>query len=361
MTWRYLGPPLDPIDTKESVAAATFCAVIVVHNMAQFLPEALDSVFGQTRDADQVIVCDDASDDNIDVALAPYRSRIELIRRASRGGEGTARNAALARTSCTYLATLDGDDVWHPQRLEAFHEVVTARPDFDIVASDLEEFGPEARPSPPAEDTFPTQDQRDLILERNFLPAPALKVAALLGVGGFDGELSYGPDWECYARMLCRGARAALVPDRLYFYRRWRGQQSADGGRVLLGNISVLRKIAEDPHLTKPRTHRLLAPRARSGRGGARPHSAYRTTPRDAAEDASVRRAGDAFADARYVDLCGEIRDLANTTTQISTTAAMFASEIRRLAQLFASSSGVVRPNAATTTTGASRRSAPFT
>jgi hypothetical protein len=147
--------------------------------------------------------------------------------------------------------TLDGDDSWHTQRLEAFAWAARVRPDFDIITSDLLEFGPQAQATPPAAEQFPITAQRDLILDRNFLPAPAIKVAALRAVGGFDESLTYGPDWEAYARMIVRGSAAALVPERLYHYRRWRGQQSADTRRVLEGNVAVVSRMARYPELSR--------------------------------------------------------------------------------------------------------------
>jgi glycosyltransferase involved in cell wall biosynthesis len=239
-----VAPPQAEVDPQPRSTSPTLAVVVAVHNMAAQLGTALRSVFDQTVPAHEVVVCDDGSTDDIDAALAPYRDRVTLLR-IPHGGEGAAKNAAVGATSSDFVVILDADDEMDPRRLEAFAWLGRARPDLDIMVTEVEQFGPEA-PNPPwrLAPTFPATDQRREILRWNFLPAPALRRRALLDAGGFDEDLAYGPDWACHIRMVLRGSSAGLVLAPLYRYHRWPGQQTADQERVLHGRIAVLEQVA---------------------------------------------------------------------------------------------------------------------
>lgn len=247
-TWHYLAPPARG---STQGAAPTLGVLITAHNIAAFLPAALASVFAQTLPPDEVVVCDDASHDDVEGAVEPYSPRLRLVRRATNGGEGAAKNSAVGALSTDVVVVLDGDDEMAPRRLEALGWLAAARCDLDILTTEWEEFGP-ARPTSPwsLAEHFPMEDQRNSILQWNFLPAPAIRRRALLAVGGFNEDLRYGPDWELHARMLVRGSRAGLITAPLYRYRRWSGQQTSDRRRVLDGRVDVVSLIARDPLLT---------------------------------------------------------------------------------------------------------------
>lgn len=95
--------------------------VIAVRDQAQFLGEAIDSVFAQTRPVHELIVVDDASvDSTADVA----RSRgIEPLAGPGRG-PAIARNIGAAQATGEFLCFLDGDDRFTPGRNEALIESI---------------------------------------------------------------------------------------------------------------------------------------------------------------------------------------------------------------------------------------------
>lgn len=249
MTWPpYLAPAGPEADPPVPV---TIGVLVTACNVAHLLPETLASVDAQTRAPDEVVVVDDASDDDVAAAVAPWADRVLLVPRAVRGGEGAAKNTGARALSTDVVVILDGDDAMHPRRLEALARVCSLRPDLGIVTTEWEEFGPAAQESAwRLADHFPTHAQREAVLTWNFMPAPALRRDELLAAGGFDEHLRYGPDWECYVRMMLRGSQAGLVTEPLYRYRRWSGQQTADVERVLRGRVQVAEGIAGLPGLT---------------------------------------------------------------------------------------------------------------
>jgi glycosyltransferase involved in cell wall biosynthesis len=106
------------------------CTVIVpTFNRARFIGEALDSILGQTRRPDQVIVVNDGSTDGTLSVLDAYSSRIEVVSKPN-GGKAAAINTAmpLAGGDCVWI--FDDDDVALPdalqRHLEALEEDVEA-------------------------------------------------------------------------------------------------------------------------------------------------------------------------------------------------------------------------------------------
>jgi len=228
----------------------TFSIVIPAYQAAAFIGDAVRSALEQTLAAREVIVCDDGSTDDLASALAPYIDRIVLLRRPH-GGASAARNAAVEAASGDFVVMLDADDVYEPGRLEALGTLAAARPDLDILATDLVlEEGETARGRFYDTLLFPIDDQRLAILEACFVSCPALRRSAVIEAGGFDSSLEPAEDWGLFARLILGGARAGLVPEPLMRYRRHLSKATADRGRSLWARVLVLEQACDDATLT---------------------------------------------------------------------------------------------------------------
>src|SRR5712691_11140114 len=84
--------------------------VITTYNQAPYIGAALEGVFAQTRQPDEVIVIDDGSTDNTTERISPYRGRILYVRQVNQG-VAQSRNAGIQRAQGELLAFLDGDDL----------------------------------------------------------------------------------------------------------------------------------------------------------------------------------------------------------------------------------------------------------
>ena len=101
--------------TKEPLVSV----VMPAYNAEQHICAALDSVLAQTYHNLQVIVVDDASTDKTATLLASYDdSRLEVIQQPENRHICAARNRGLERVKGEYVAFLDSDDVWHPNKIE---------------------------------------------------------------------------------------------------------------------------------------------------------------------------------------------------------------------------------------------------
>lgn len=97
--------------------------IIPAYNAAAYIERALRSVLNQTHAADEVIVVDDGSSDNTADILKKYQNQIISIRQPN-AGVGAARNTGIRAASGDWIAFLDADDEWLPEKLElqcAYH------------------------------------------------------------------------------------------------------------------------------------------------------------------------------------------------------------------------------------------------
>ena len=92
--------------------------VIPSYNSSAYITSAIESALNQTYESVEVIVADDAStDDTCALVQKIDDPRIKLIRRAENGGAATARNSAIDAATGRYIAFLDSDDYWLPNKL----------------------------------------------------------------------------------------------------------------------------------------------------------------------------------------------------------------------------------------------------
>src|ERR1700757_37711 len=90
--------------------------IIPAYNAAHFLPRCLKSVFAQTLQPAEVIVVDDGStDDSADVAR---KLGARVVSRPN-GGLSAARNTGVQSSTSEWIALLDADDLWAPEKLRA--------------------------------------------------------------------------------------------------------------------------------------------------------------------------------------------------------------------------------------------------
>ena len=114
--------------------------IIPCYNYGRFLPEAVASVQAQTMADLEVIVVDDGSTDETPTVLAGiHDSRVRTIRIANSGISG-ARNAGLDLATGEFIAFLDADDRWVPEKLERQVRLLDQEPSVGMVFSNFSRF-----------------------------------------------------------------------------------------------------------------------------------------------------------------------------------------------------------------------------
>ncbi len=92
-----------------------------LYNGARFIAETILSVIGQTYTDWEMIIVDDCSIDHPENIISPYAEndqRIKWVRLDRNSGAAAARNVALGRATGRFIAFLDGDDTWKPEKLQ---------------------------------------------------------------------------------------------------------------------------------------------------------------------------------------------------------------------------------------------------
>jgi glycosyltransferase involved in cell wall biosynthesis len=109
--------------------------VIPAYNSERFVDEAIDSVLRQSHQRIEVIVVDDGSTDGTAARVRAYGDRVRYVHQAN-AGVGAARNRGLALATGDYIAFLDDDDVWQPEKLEVQVEIAARNPESGLIACD---------------------------------------------------------------------------------------------------------------------------------------------------------------------------------------------------------------------------------
>jgi glycosyltransferase involved in cell wall biosynthesis len=92
--------------------------VIPAYNAGKYIARTIDSVLAQTLPACEIIVVDDGSTDNTAEILANYESKVTCIRQDN-AGASVARNTGITAATGEWIAFLDADDEWLPQKLQS--------------------------------------------------------------------------------------------------------------------------------------------------------------------------------------------------------------------------------------------------
>jgi succinoglycan biosynthesis protein ExoO len=206
--------------------------LIAAYNVAGCIPRALASVQAQTCSNWEAIVVDDVSSDETAVVvtrLARHEPRIRLIRRDHNGGPSAARNTALDAARGEWVAVLDADDAWRPERLERML-AAAARIGAEFVADNQIFFddilqqevgvpmGLGADVNPLTVELLFANDREDSPMRLGLMKPLILRKAILERNIRYDETLRYAEDLHFYARLMITGVRAVLLAEAYYLY-----------------------------------------------------------------------------------------------------------------------------------------------
>jgi glycosyltransferase involved in cell wall biosynthesis len=189
--------------------------VIASYNYAHFLPQALDSVLAQTLQDWECIVVDDCSTDNTAEVVAAYSARdprFRYIRNEANKGEAGSRNVGNAAASGEFIAVLDADDWWHPEKLERQIEAMKRRPGAVLCFTDrVDVRGEEYQRHLVPEEWLVNLDLQ-LRKDDRIPHASAIYLRrAVEIVGGYPEHLPFGVDWDLWLKLLHRYGEQSLV------------------------------------------------------------------------------------------------------------------------------------------------------
>ena len=229
--------------------------VLPSYNTAQYIGEALNSVFSQTHLNYEVIVVNDGSPDTLELerVLAPFLDRISYIKKAN-GGVASARNAGIRASTGDFIATLDSDDLFEPNWLRVQVQYMQDHPETGLVYGDGIVFG-ENQPQKRVMEMCPSDGEvtfEALITERCCVPTSGMLVRrkAIFDAGLFDEKLRWGEDFDLWLRIVKSGHWIAYHREVIFRYRRHAGGVSTQSTTLLRHSSAVLTKMLERNDLT---------------------------------------------------------------------------------------------------------------
>lgn len=212
--------------------------IVPAYNAAQFIERTLASAQQQTYQNTEIIVVDDGSEDETAAlveAVAARDARVQLLRQPNQG-VAAARNHALSRAQGTFIAPLDADDLWFPQKLELqVQRMEETGPSTGLVYTWWVGISENDHLAAVADRWTIEGDVYEALIYRNFVgnaSVPLFRRACLEAVGGYDATLrAQGAqgceDWDLTLRVAERYS-TQCVPAYLTAYRTVGDSMSQD-------------------------------------------------------------------------------------------------------------------------------------
>ncbi len=179
--------------------------ILPTYNCAHFLLHSIQSILSQTYHSYEIIVVDDGSTDNTKEVLTPFMQRIKYIYYHQSKGAHVARNLGIRSSQGKYIAFIDADDLWLPEKLQTDVEYLEMHSDISMVYSrhiNIDNNGNKldegSRTRLPSGNIF-----IQLFSEQNFITTSSVVVRKeVFGTTGiFDEQLLNCQDWDMWLRI----------------------------------------------------------------------------------------------------------------------------------------------------------------
>jgi glycosyltransferase involved in cell wall biosynthesis len=184
--------------------------IMPCYNASQFIKESIESVLGQTYKNWELIIVDDGSTDSTSEIIKMYvdvDNRIQYWYQDN-GKQGKARNLGISKSRGYYLAFLDADDLWLPEKLST-QIIEIEKYNVDLVFSDsyvfndceADNFSQKMNVSPKL---FYDQTSVKLFLESNRIPilTVLVKKEKIISTGGFSEQVQNVEDYHLWLKLL---------------------------------------------------------------------------------------------------------------------------------------------------------------
>lgn len=193
------------MENMNGIKKAQVSVIIPSYNRGWIIKEAIDSVLAQDYRAFELIVVDDGSTDNTSEILDSYKDDIKVLFQDN-NGVSAARNRGVAASLGRFVAFLDSDDLWLPQKLSTQVAFFNKTP--DALICQTEEFwirngirvNPKKRHKKPSGMIF----EPSLALCLVSPSAVMIRRSLFDRVGGFDETLPACEDYDLWLRISCR-------------------------------------------------------------------------------------------------------------------------------------------------------------
>lgn len=196
--------------------------IIPNYNYEKFIAATVESVLAQTYENIEIIIVDDGSKDNSLEVLKQFGEKIRIIEQKNQG-VSEARNNGVRNSTGDFVAFLDADDIWLPEKLQRQIEKFNSDAEIGLVHCSMTLIDPQDKPIGELKD-----GQEDWVAEEFLLFERGVVVGAgstalvkrqiFDEVGGFDLRLSTAADWDFCYQISCK-YRFGFISEPLVLYR----------------------------------------------------------------------------------------------------------------------------------------------
>ena len=200
--------------------------IIPVYNAAPYIADAVRSVFSQTRLPEEIIIVDDGSNDETPQILeslrqnVPHGTALDIIRQPN-AGVMAARNRGIAEATGDWIAFLDADDAWFPEKLHRQTIFLETLNTPALLCCGSVMFWKELPISPVISNVTPKLVNIEQLLQNNSVGTSTvlLPKSSLLAVGGFSARYNHAEDWAVWLRVATTGLPIWQITEPLIAYR----------------------------------------------------------------------------------------------------------------------------------------------
>lgn len=217
------------------------------YNVADYIAETLESICAQSYQAFEIIVVNDGSPDTpaLEAALTPFRNRIRYLVQQNKG-PSAARNTGLRAASGSFIATLDGDDIWLPHYLQTQLNFLSEHPGYSLVYCNAEFFGDSPEAGIVYMNLCPSRGEADFdaLIRRDchVFTSITARREVFDTTGFFDESLRFCEDFDYWVRVTLAGFRIGYHREILVRYRKRGGSLSTNVVRMCESSIAAHRK-----------------------------------------------------------------------------------------------------------------------
>ena len=220
--------------------------IIPAYNAEATIMETIESVQQQTFSDFELIVINDGSTDRTLKLLQSIKDERLKVFSYENGGLSTARNRGISHVTGEFIAFLDADDLWAPDKLELQLTALQQHPEAGVAYSwtyfmDEKEGG---RSFHPCEPVFFEGNVYDKLLVGDFIyngSNTLIRKQVIDSVGGFDPEINACADWDYWVRLAARW-NFVVVPKHQVFYRRFSGAMSSQVEMMKQTSLKAIEK-----------------------------------------------------------------------------------------------------------------------
>jgi glycosyltransferase involved in cell wall biosynthesis len=230
-----------------SSACNLVSVVIATYNMGHYLPQAVKSVLAQSYPNVDVQIVDDGSTDDTATILRQWDAHPRVrVHRQSNGGQAHAKNQGVALSRGAFVAFLDADDVWVPEKLSRQMPLFAGRPEIGVVYSDYECMDGEGQPLPKGPTHMHRGRVSGALLIENFVsfPSAVVRRECLQRHGAFDETLGMGIDYDLWLRLSAH-YQFDFIAEPTVRYRVWSGQMSKNYRKRYESAIHIMQRFLE--------------------------------------------------------------------------------------------------------------------